>query len=84
VDDRVGVVDRFPDEAAVADVADDQLDLVGEVLRPLHTAYVHLVFERVEHPDAVDRLGAGVGVGVPEDATSERHRELHTPQTNRL
>jgi hypothetical protein len=54
---------RAADRLGVADVADEQLGVLGEVVGAL-TGGVHLRVQDVEHPDAVpalEQLGGQVG-----------------------
>ena len=53
MEDRVDSAQRLVDRGAIADVADDELDVLGEVLGPSPSIAVHLRLERVEHADAV-------------------------------
>ena len=52
VDDRVGAVERAAHGLGVADVADHELHLRAQVVRP-RPALVHLLGEVVERPHAV-------------------------------
>src|SRR2546426_10871368 len=65
--DRVDAVDGPRDRVGIANVADEQLDLGTEVLRPLPAA-VHLRREVVEHADAL-----------PVSRSEEHTSELQSP-----
>ena len=60
MDDRVGAVERTAHGLGVADVADGELHLAAQVVRPRGTL-VHLLGEVVERPHAIAAREQGVG-----------------------
>jgi hypothetical protein len=70
VDDRVGALHRLADDLRVLDRALDQLDALGQILRPAR------VGEFVEHDDLVLDTG-DPDVGRADEPGGAGHQELH-------
>ena len=73
--DRVDAVERAANRIGVAHVADDELDVGGEILGPRHVA-VHLRDQRVERAHAIAAREQRVGEMRADEARAARDENV--------